>query len=106
MAHNQLDHLAKAASGLMPARQLDKAELREVVQTALSGLNERQRMAVLLCKFEEMSYTDIAETMQMSPQAVKSLLAQCTRQLARRAPAVPRHGERPGETSKGLEDRG
>ncbi len=70
-----LDHLAKAASGLMPARQLDKAELREVVQTAMSALNERQRMAVLLCKFEEMSYADIAETMQMSPQAVKSLLA-------------------------------
>ncbi len=72
---NGLDHLAKAASGLMPTRQLDKVELREVVQTALSALNERQRMAVLLCKFEEMSYTDIAETMQMSPQAVKSLLA-------------------------------
>ena len=32
-------------------------------------------MAVLLSKFESMSYEDIAETMQMSPQAIKSLLS-------------------------------
>ena len=32
-------------------------------------------MAVLLNKFEEMSYADIATTMEMSPQAVKSLLS-------------------------------
>ena len=72
---HSLDHLALAASGLLPTRQLDKAELQEVVEQALATLNPKQRMAVLLSKFEEMSYNDIAETMQMSPQAIKSLLA-------------------------------
>jgi RNA polymerase sigma-70 factor, ECF subfamily len=72
---NPIDRMAQAASGLMPARQLDKAELREVVRTALAGLNERQRLAVLLSKFEDMGYAEIAETMQLSPQAVKSLLS-------------------------------
>ncbi len=72
---NSLDHLAMAASGLLPTRQIDKAELHEVVEQALSTLNPKQRMAVLLSKFEGMSYHDIAETMQMSPQAIKSLLA-------------------------------
>jgi RNA polymerase sigma-70 factor (ECF subfamily) len=72
---HSLDHLALAASGLMPTRQLDKAELQEVVEQAMAKLNPRQRMAVLLSKFEEMSYNDIAETMEMSPQAIKSLLA-------------------------------
>src|SRR5688572_24155962 len=38
---------AVAASGLMPTRQLDRAELRAAVQQAISSLNERQRMAVL-----------------------------------------------------------
>ena len=38
-------------------------------------MNERQRMAVLLSKFESMSYEEIAETMQMSTQAIKSLLS-------------------------------
>ena len=70
-----LDKIAVAASGGMPTRQLDKAELRDVVREALAGLSERQRMAVLLNKFEGMSYADIATTMEMSPQAIKSLLS-------------------------------
>jgi RNA polymerase sigma-70 factor (ECF subfamily) len=70
-----LDKIALAASGGMPTRQLDKAELRDVVREALAGLSERQRMAVLLNKFEGMSYADIATTMEMSPQAIKSLLS-------------------------------
>ena len=36
---------ALAASGLMPTRQLDKAELSEVVKIAVAALSERQRMA-------------------------------------------------------------
>jgi RNA polymerase sigma-70 factor (ECF subfamily) len=70
-----LDKMAVAASGAMPTRQIDKAELRDVVREALQGLSERQRMAVLLNKFEDMSYADIATAMEMSPQAIKSLLS-------------------------------
>lgn len=70
-----LDRLAVAASGLMPARQLDKAETAEMVRQAIDSLSERQRMAVLLSKFEGMSYADIAATMGMSVQAIKSLLS-------------------------------
>lgn len=80
-AHNgdtgaeQLDRMAVAASGLMPTRQLDKSEMAEVVRLAVDALNERQRLAVLLSKFEGMSYVDIAATMGMSVQAIKSLLS-------------------------------
>jgi RNA polymerase sigma-70 factor (ECF subfamily) len=74
-APQSLEAIAVAASGLMPARQLDKAELCGVVQQAVASLNERQRMAVLLAKFEHFSYVDIAAVMDMSPQAVKSLLS-------------------------------
>ncbi len=70
-----LDQMAVAASGLMPARQLDKLEMREVVRQAIRGLNDRQRMAVLLCKFENMNFEEIGDAMEMSPKAVKSLLA-------------------------------
>ena len=61
-----MDKLAQAASGQMPARQLDKAEMRQVVRSAMESLWERQRLAVLLNKFEGMSYADIAETMELS----------------------------------------
>lgn len=70
-----LDHMAKASSGLMPTRQLDKAEAGDIVRLAMQSLNERQRMALLLSKFEGMSYSDIAETMDLSTQAIKSLLS-------------------------------
>jgi RNA polymerase sigma-70 factor (ECF subfamily) len=71
---NPLEAAALAASGLMPTRQLDKSELREVIRQAMETLNDRQREAVLLNKFEHLSYEEIAEVMEMSPSAVKSLL--------------------------------
>lgn len=74
-AANSLEAVALAASGLMPTRQLDKAELCAAVQQAIGSLNDRQRMAVLLAKFEHFSYADIAEVMDISPQAIKSLLS-------------------------------
>ncbi len=74
-APQSLEAIALAASGLMPTRQLDKAEMCAAVQRAINSLNERQRMAVLLAKFEHLSYADIGEIMDMSPQAIKSLLS-------------------------------
>lgn len=76
-----LEDMARAPSGLMPTRQLDKAEMAEVVRLAIDSLNERQRMALLLSKFEQMSYADIAQTMELSIQAVKSLLSRARENL-------------------------
>lgn len=90
-----LEQLAQAASGLMPTRQLDKAELRDVVRAALETLSERQRLAVLLCKFEEMSYADIAAAMDMSPKAIKSLLARARDNLREVLEPYLQRGERP-----------
>ena len=70
-----LDQLAKAASGFMPTRALDRAEQADMVRYAVAALGERQRMALLLAKFEGMSYQDIAQTMGLSVQAIKSLLS-------------------------------
>ena len=66
--------LAQVGSSQMPIRQLAKAEMRDIIHLAIETLNERQRMAVLLNKFEGMPYADIAEAMELTPQAVKSLL--------------------------------
>jgi RNA polymerase sigma-70 factor, ECF subfamily len=76
-----LDQLAVAASGFIPARIADRTELQAVVQRAIAGLNDRQRMAVLLAKFEQCSYEEIAEAMQLSVPAVKSLLFRARDQL-------------------------
>lgn len=78
---NPLDQAAVEASGLMPTRQLDKAELSQVVQQAVAALNERQRLAVLLNKFEHLGYDEIAEVMELTPAAVKSLLSRARANL-------------------------
>lgn len=94
-----LDQLAQAKSAFMPARQADKAEMRDVIRLALETLNERQRMAVLLCKFESMSYTEIAEAMEMSPQAVKSLLSRARENLRVALEPYLDQGVLPGATA-------
>ena len=75
MPSYSLDALAIAASGLMPSRQVDTAERAEMVRLAMESLNDRQRMALFLSKFEGMTYADIAETMDLSTPAIKSLLS-------------------------------
>ena len=76
-----LDRLVQATSSAMPTRQIDKAELRDVVRMAMESLSQRQRLAVLLNKFEGMSYADIANAMELSPQAIKSLLSRARENL-------------------------
>lgn len=78
---NSLEEMATAASGWMPVRRADKTERAEVVREAIECLNERQRMAILLSKFEDMSYEDISETMGMSVKATKSLLSRARENL-------------------------
>lgn len=58
-----------------PMQHMQQQELAVIVQRALEGLNERQRMAVVLNKFEDMNYAEIAEVMGLTTKAVKSLLS-------------------------------
>ena len=75
------ERLLAEKSALMPARQLDRSEMRDMVHEAMNTLNERQRMAVLLNKFEGMGYADIAVAMNLKPPAVKSLLSRARENL-------------------------
>jgi RNA polymerase sigma-70 factor (ECF subfamily) len=67
-----------------PSAQMRQAELADLVREAVAVLSEDQKMAVLLNKFEEMSYAEIAAIMGRSPAAVKSLLARARNQLRER----------------------
>ncbi len=99
---NPIEQMIQAASGLMPARQLDKAETRDIVRIAIATLGERQRMAVLLCKFENLSYAEIAEVMDLSPQAVKSLLSRARGNLRDVLEPYLSHGARPKSEAEGV----
>lgn len=61
--------------------QLHTSEVAEIVREAVEKLDERQRMAVLLNKFEDLGYTEIARIMDTTPTAIKSLLARARTNL-------------------------
>jgi len=55
--------------------QLMLAEVRlDEIRQAIAELPDRQRAAVIMHKYEELEYTQIAEALNCSPQTVKSLL--------------------------------
>jgi RNA polymerase sigma-70 factor (ECF subfamily) len=64
-----------------PMKRMQQQELADIVRQALEGLNERQRMAVVLNKFEDMNYAEIAEVMGLTTKAVKSLLSRARMNL-------------------------
>jgi len=59
----------------MPDHDLHQEELQEKVREAIAELPEKQQVAVVLNKYEGMSYAEIADTIGCSTMAVKSLLA-------------------------------
>jgi RNA polymerase sigma-70 factor (ECF subfamily) len=74
--------------------QMRQIELSEVISAALTGLGDDQRIAVLLNKFEDMSYAEIGEIMNRSPAAIKSLLARARNELRERLEPYLATGER------------
>lgn len=57
-----------------PAAEASAAELAEVIERALGELPGEQRMAMVLRRYEEMPYEEIAAVMDTTVPAVKSLL--------------------------------
>jgi RNA polymerase sigma-70 factor (ECF subfamily) len=64
-----------------PDDRIQKREMADIVKQAIETLNERQRIAVVLNKFEDMNYAEIAEVMGLTTKGVKSLLSRARENL-------------------------
>jgi RNA polymerase sigma-70 factor (ECF subfamily) len=64
-----------------PGRRIARSELQTRVRDAVRQLPEKQQLAVVLSKYEGLSYADIARTLGCSTMAVKSLLARARENL-------------------------
>ena len=60
------------ASG--PAEEMARGDVVEAVRTAIDSLPEKQRMALILAKYDELPYTEIAEVLDSSEKAIKSMI--------------------------------
>ena len=64
-----------------PDAQLEQCEMLRALEAALHELPERQRIAVILQRFEGFSYHEIAQTMECSIDSVESLLGRAKSNL-------------------------
>ena len=64
-----------------PDAALLEAELQQAIENAIKELPESQRMAVILRRYEDLSYEQIAEVLDLSVPAVKSLLFRARTEL-------------------------
>lgn len=56
-------------------------EMQAAIQAAIDGLPEVQRMAVVLRRYQDVSYEEIAEVLNLSVPAVKSVLFRARTEL-------------------------
>ncbi|HAK95251.1 MAG TPA: RNA polymerase subunit sigma-70 [Planctomycetes bacterium] len=64
-----------------PAEGVLAAERAELLRRAVAELSENQRRALLLHRFEGLSYQEVAEAMGLTLEAVRSLLVRARRNL-------------------------
>lgn len=73
-----------------PDRIVEQQAISQVLRKALGQLPEKQRTAFILNKYQEFSYSEVAEIMKTSEKAVKSLIHRAREALAERLkPLLP-----------------
>jgi len=87
-----IDDLLEEPAGTPVDARLRRQELRRDVKEAIDALPENQRVAVILARYQEMSYEEIAEAMDLSLEAVKSVLFRAKENLKQR---LARHAREP-----------
>jgi len=83
-----LEMIGDAGPG--PSQRFASADTARAVRTAIEALPERQREALVLCHFQELPQAEAAVLMEVSVEALESLLARARRSLRQSlAPLAP-----------------
>ena len=78
------DPALKDETNLAPDASLLETELQRTIEEAILQLPETQRMALVLRRYEQLSYEQIAEVLDLSVAAVKSVLFRARSELRSR----------------------
>ena len=71
-----------------PAGEFFQKEKKALIQAAINDLPENQRIAVILRRYENFSYVEIAATMNVTDKAVKSLLSRAKVNLRKKLAGI------------------
>ena len=85
-------------SQMAPPDKLLQGELMQKIEEALAELPEAQRTAILLCRQDELSYEEIAQTLGTSVSATKSLIHRGRETLKQKLKPYLRSGQWPEES--------
>ncbi|HEY5705938.1 MAG TPA: sigma-70 family RNA polymerase sigma factor [Terrimicrobiaceae bacterium] len=77
-------HQFADAEAPAPSEKLLDAELQRAIDAAIENLPENQRLAIVLRRYEEMPYEEIAKVLRTSVPAVKSILFRARSELRER----------------------
>lgn len=83
-----------------PLERLGELEVHRHVRRCLDELPDRQRLAVVLSKYEGLGYQEIAEVLDLSVVGVKSLLFRARETLKEKLAPYVRMGTGPQEESR------
>jgi len=70
------------SSNIAPDQLLQRRAVADALRKALDALPEKQRLAFILNKYQELSYAEVAEVMKTSEKAVKSLIHRAKEAMA------------------------
>ncbi len=89
----------RAAASETPDQVLEARDLERALQRALAKMSDRERAAFTMCRFEGMAYRDIAEALEATEAAVKSLIHRASLQVLAHLDALKAGGEPAGSAA-------
>ena len=81
---NDEDRKSEFGTTATPEKIFERRDLSRIIKQALSQIPEKQRIAFILNKYQELSYSEVADVMDSSEKAVKSLIHRAKEALAER----------------------
>ncbi len=81
---NDEDRKLEFGTAAAPDKIFEQKDLSRIIGQALQQIPEKQRIAFILNKYQELSYSEVADVMDSSEKAVKSLIHRAKEALAER----------------------
>lgn len=78
----------RASTAETPDQVLEAKDVEKALQRALSNMSDRERAAFTMCRFEGMAYRDIADALEATEAAVKSLIHRASLQVLKHLDAL------------------
>ena len=77
-----------------PAELLEQKERSKILHDAIQSLSEKQQVAFTLAEYDDLSYKEIAEIMQLSISSIESLLFRARKNLQKKLFKVANFNEK------------